>query len=283
MTRYRTTAMFAAACVLAVGLCGDVFAQSADRTRRVLFLSKSQGFEHSTIKRDGDRLGHTQSVMTEVFARHGISMVCTKDGSTITAENLKNFDTVMFYTSGDPRQESKDGGDAMSEEGLAALFDWIRAGGGFIGLHAATDTLREETATEYTKLIGGSFKGHGAQELATLKVVDPKFPAMVGLPVEFRMIDEWYLHGQVNAAKDMHVLIMLDTKSMEQEMYNSIDPVPITWCNNYGKGRVFVIALGHREDVWEMPLVQGMMLKAIDWTCGDVPGDASPNYKDHIK
>ena len=282
MTRYRMTAMLGAVCMLTAGLCGNASAQDG-RARRVLYLTKSSGFEHSVVKRDGDRLAHSERILGEVFARDGVELVCTKDGGMITADNLKNFDTVMFYTSGDLFEASKDGGAAVSKEGMKALFDWIRAGGGFIGFHAATDTLRAETPTEYTKMVGGAFEGHNDQEFATLNVVDPEFPAMTGLPIQFRMKDEWYRHNQVNAGKDMHVLIMLDTQSMKQETYRSHKPYPITWCNNYGKGRVFVTALGHREDVWEMPMYQGMILEALKWTSGEVDGDASPNFKEYIK
>lgn len=269
--------------VMAMSVIHAATAQENQRARRVLYFTKSQGFEHSVVKRDGDRLSHSERILTEVLAQHDIRLDCTKDGTYITAENLKLYDTVMFYTSGDLCAEGGDRSPAMSQEGLEALMAWIRGGGGFIGLHAATDSLRGEQPTEYTKMIGGAFETHGGQEFATLDVVDPAFPAMVGLPVQFRMIDEWYIHNQVNAGDTMHVLIMLDTKSMQQELYNKRAPFPITWCNYEGKGRVFVTALGHREDVWEMPMVQGMIVKALAWTMGDVPGDATPNYKDVVK
>jgi len=259
-------------------------AQTSNRDRRVLYFTKSAGFEHSVVKRDGDRLSHSEQILTAVLAREGISLVCTKDGGMISADRLETFNTVIFYSSGNILEPGTDGHPPVAQAGLAALFDWVRAGGGMIAIHAGTDTLRDENApSEYTRLVGGTFAGHGAQELATLDVVDPQFPAMVGLPVQFRMIDEWYLHRQINAGNDMRVLMLLDTQSMKQEMYTKLPPQPITWCSNYGKGRVFVTALGHREDVWEMPLYQGMLVKAIAWTAGDVPGDATPNFAQYLK
>ena len=259
-------------------------AQKTDRDRRVLYFTKSAGFEHSVVAREGDRLSHSERILSAVLAREGIDLVCTKDGGMITADQLKGFDTVIFYTSGNILEPGNDKHPAVDPAGLAALFDWIRAGGGMMAIHAGTDTLRDENApSEYTKLVGGTFAGHGQQEFATLDVVDPQFPAMVGLPVQLRMIDEWYLHRQINAGSDMHVLMMLDTQSMKQEMYAKLPPQPITWCSNYGKGRVFVTALGHREDVWEMPLYHGMLVKAIAWTCGDVAGDATPNFAQFLK
>jgi type 1 glutamine amidotransferase len=264
-------------------LCKDSIAEGESCARRALYFTKSAGFEHSVVKREGDRLAHSERILTEVFARHGIELICTKDGGMITAENLSKFDTVLSYTSGNLLEPGTDKFAAISEEGFAQLLEWIRSGGGFIGIHASTDSNRAEQPTEYTKLIGGAFQSHGQQEYATVKVVDPTFPAMRGLPVDFRMIDEWYVHNQVNAAGTMHVLMTLETGAMEQEMYNKVPTMPITWCSNYGKGRVFYTALGHREDVWEMPMVQGMILKAYEWTRGQVPGDASPNFAEFLK
>ena len=270
--------------ILSMALTMSASAQTSKRDRRVLYFTKSAGFEHSVVKREGDRLSHSEHILAAVLAREGIDLVCSKDGGMIAADTLKGFDTVIFYTSGNILEPGTDQHPAVAPDGLAALLAWVRAGGGMIAIHAATDTLRDEnTPSEYTKLVGGTFAGHGAQELATLKVLDPEFPAMIGLPVEFRMIDEWYLHKQINAGHDMRVLIMLDTQSMTQEMYTKLPPQPITWCSSYGAGRVFVTGLGHREDVWEMPLYQGMLVRAIAWTCGDVAGDATPNFAQHLK
>ena len=279
--------LFAGVSFVVFSLCANCIAQETvtnKRARNVLYLTKSSGYIHSVVKREGDRLAHSEQILSEVLANNNYNIVCTKDASIITAEELKKYDTVMFYTSGDLLSEGEDKHPPFSEEGFKAFFDWLRAGGGLIGFHAATDSQRDEkTPTEYTKMIGGAFCGHGKQQYATVKVVDPKFPAMVRLPVEFRMIEEWYMHNQLNVAKTMHVLQLLDTTTMEGERYTSIKPYPITWCSNYGKGRVFYTGLGHREDVWEMPLLHGMILDALAWTCGDVPGDASPNYDAVVK
>jgi len=266
-----------------VGISFPAVAEKNERPLRVLYFTKSSGFEHSVVKREGGQLSHSEKILTDLFKLHGIELVCSKDGGSIDKENLKNYDTVMFYTSGNLLEEGNDKNPPITKEGLAEFFQWIRDGGGFIGLHAATDSMRAEEPTEYTKTIGGAFVGHHSQEYATLDVVDPEFPAMKGLPIQFRMIDEWYIHNQLNAAKNMHVLIMLDTQSMEQEEYRKLAPYPIAWCSQDGKGRVYYTGLGHREDVWEMPMFHGMILEALDWTSGRADGDATPNFEKYIK
>jgi type 1 glutamine amidotransferase len=72
---------------------------------------------------------------------------------------------------------------------------------------------------------------------------------------------------------------MLETDGMEGFMYNR-PSYPITWCSNYGKGRVFYTGLGHREDVWQNPLYQSLVANGILWAAGALPGNASPNLKE---
>ncbi|MCA9412990.1 MAG: ThuA domain-containing protein [Candidatus Omnitrophica bacterium] len=268
-----------------IGAFVPMISQSAEKesAKKVLYFTKSAGFEHSVVKREGDQFSHSERILKDAFACAGVEVVCSKDGGLISEESLKDFDTVILYTSGNLLEKGTDGQPAISEEGVKALFEWVKNGGGLIGVHAATDSLRGEEPTEYTKMIGGAFLTHGKQEYANVRVVDPEFPAMKGLPVEFRMIDEWYLHNQINAAGNMHVLAVLESGKMEQEMYNKSETVPVMWASSYGKGRVFYTALGHREDVWEMPLFQGILVQAHKWTSGQLEGDPKPNFKDFFK
>ncbi|MFH1743561.1 MAG: ThuA domain-containing protein [bacterium] len=276
MRKTQILALLVTIGVLQMTLCVNAEAQS----RRLLVLTKSSGFEHDVIKREGDRLSLVETVMMNLGARNGFEVVCTKDASLINAENLKNFDSVFFYTTADLTQEGTDKFPPMTEKNRDELLDWIRAGGGFFGSHTVTDTFHG--CIPFEEMMGGEFDTHGKQQYTTLKVVDPTFPAMVGLPIEFKMIDEYYINKNVNLLGNMRVLLLLDTKGMEGDKYQ-IPPYPITWCSNYGKGRVFISSLGHREDVWEAPMFQGMVVKALGWTFGDVPGDASPNYDEAIK
>ncbi len=285
MNRFRYLAVFVAFGILGSMFCTDADAQG--KKRKLLYFSKSSGYEHSAVKREGDLHSHTDRIMVELGVQNGYDVVCSKDGGHINAKNLARYDAVAFYTSGDLVNDSGDGNPTITEQGLQDLFAWIKAGGGFSSWHAGTDSLRrakpDQPSTEYTKLVGGAFLNHRKQEPATVIVTDPKFPAMKRMPLTFRFHEEWYIHDQINAGGTMHVLQLLDTQSMEQETYRTLKPFPITWCSQYGKGPVFVTAIGHREDVWEMPLIQGMIVDALAWTFGDVDGDASPNYDEVMK
>ncbi len=272
--------------MLLAGILALILTDLADthvKEKKILLFTKSSGFQHSAITRSNDLLGHAERVMVEVGALHGYTVFPTKDGRLITAENLKNYDAVAFYTSGNLTESGTDQFPAVSEQGMKDLYDWVKNGGGFSGWHSAVDTIRRsndnEPTTEFTRFIGAAFKFHGRQEEGTVVVVDPKHPTMMNLPISFRFLEEWYVNDQWDTLENIHVLQMLDTQTMEQEQYKGQQPFPITWCSNYGKGRVYVSAIGHREDVWDNTVMKQMIINAFAWTSGDVEGDATPNYK----
>jgi hypothetical protein len=53
---------------------------------------------------------------------------------------------------------------------------------------------------------------------------------------------------------------------------------PIIWCSAVGKGRVYFNALGHREDVWDNPVMQKAIVDAAKWAMGQGPLNADPNF-----
>src|SRR5207245_2668569 len=76
---------------------------------------------------------------------------------------------------------------------------------------------------------------------------------------------EWY--SIKNFAKDLHVILVQDTKGMTGNLYERA-PYPATWARMYGKGRVFVTSLGHREDVWTNPAFQKILVGGVSWALG---------------
>lgn len=254
-------------------------AEESPPATRILLLTKSSGFEHSVIKHDDSGTSLVDRVMTEVAQGMGATITCTKDASLIQAESLKNYDVVVFYTSGDLRQVGTDGHPPMPPEGPDALLDWIRAGGGFVGFHAATDTFASGGGppTPYIEMIGGEFQTHGEQFRATVVPV-AAHPAIAALAEPWALIEEWYLFRHMNR-EDIHVLAMLQIgrERARQPMYD-IPDYPIIWCRAFGDGRVLYNGLGHRENVWEHPRFKALIADHIRWARGDGPLQAEPNY-----
>lgn len=260
---------------------------SAQERPRVLFLSKSSGFQHSAITRADGAPSHVERVLTALAQREGWDLTSTKDASSITASRLANVDAVVFYTTGDLTQSGSgeglfggDGEPGMESSGVADLIRFVENGGAFLGFHSATDTFHDPSgaASPYVDLIGGEFAGHGAQFEGTLRIVDTSHPATASLPQGWTVRDEWYTFKNL-ASDRMHVLALLETgpQREKQKLYDRPD-YPVIWCLERGRGRVFYNAMGHREDVWDRDVFQRAFVDALRWAMGRGPAGAAPNF-----
>jgi type 1 glutamine amidotransferase len=258
----------------APAICGD-------KRQKVLYFTRSAGFEHSVVKRSGAGPSYSDNVLTELGRRTGFDVECTKDGRVFD-QNLDQYDVIAFYTTGNLTGPSKDGAPPMSPQGKQKLLDAISAGKGFVGFHSATDSFHSkggqfETQTEvdpYIAMIGGEFVIHGAQQEASL-VIAGGFPGMnLGMGEGIAFTEEWY--ACKNFAKDLHVVLVQETKMMKGDMYRRPD-YPETWIHMYGKGRVFYTSLGHREDVWDNPFFQAIALGGLSWAMRNADFSVAPN------
>jgi type 1 glutamine amidotransferase len=136
-------------------------------------------------------------------------------------------------------------------------------------------TNQPDQIDPYIKMIGGEFFSHGSQQKATMRVVDPKFPGLSGQS-DFTLNEEWY--SLKNFAPDMHVILVNETEGMRDWQYQR-PAFPATWARMHGRGRVYYTSMGHREDVWENPLFQKMLLGALSWATGQAEADLTPNLQ----
>jgi hypothetical protein len=251
------------------------------KRQRVLYFTRSAGFEHSVVKRNGAGLSYSDNILTEIGQRVGFDVECTKDGRVFD-RNLDQYDAIAFFTSGDLTGPSRDGAPPMTLPGKQKLLDAISAGKGFIGFHSATDSFHSqgeqfEPQTDvdpYIAMIGGEFVQHGAQQEASL-IITGGFPGVnLGMGEGIAFTEEWY--ACKNFAKDLHVVLVQETKMMKGDMYRRPD-YPETWVHMCGKGRVFYTSLGHREDVWDNPFFQAIVQGGLSWAMGNADFNVTPN------
>lgn len=265
-------------CMLAVCAAPLAFGEDAPG---VLLLSKSAGFQHQPIAEKDGQPSQVEIILRAMLEKKGMTLTATKDAGSINAENLESYSVVVFYTQGDLTEVGLDKQPAMGPDGVADLVRWIEGGGGFVGFHSATDTLRtnaSDEATAYTNMIGAAFRGHGRQFVGNLRVVDPGHPTMAHIEQGFSIRDEWYVFAQMNTER-IHVLALLapGAERSRQKLYD-VEVYPIVWCTILGEGRVYYNAMGHREDVWENETFLSAVGDAIDWAGGEGPANAEPNY-----
>src|SRR5665213_366475 len=184
----------------------------------------------------------------------------------LSPENLKNYDGVIFAsTTGDLPIPDKQG-----------FLDWIKAGHAFIGIHAASDTFHGWPG--YIDMLGGEFQHHGRQVSVDCLNQDPQNPATASLPKVWTIKqEEIYQFKNYDSAK-VHDLLILD----KHPETGAPGHFAVSWCKNYGAGKVFYTSLGHREDLIDADpdmkdrknsveiskMYQAHILGGIEWALG---------------
>jgi type 1 glutamine amidotransferase len=274
--------------VITVGLTPAAHAKKP----HILFFTKSSGYEHSVISWNKGRPSLAENILLELGVKNGWDFEFSKDGSKFSPDYLAQFDAVFFYTTGNLLEPGTDGQPPMSAAGKQALFDFVRAGKGFIGTHSASDTFHTDNesakgperylnhgdqADAYVRFLGAEFIKHGAQQPAKNTVINPKFPGFEKVGSEFSFAEEWY--SLKDFSPDIHVLTVIDSPSMKGDEYKR-PAFPSTWARQEGKGRVWYTAMGHRDDVWTNPIFQDILIGGIRWALGEVQAAVPPNLKD---
>lgn len=290
----RRTCVSALALAGLMSVVGSLPSASAQTPKsRILFLTESKGFKHGSVNRDvkdGEKkaLSASEVAMTQLGQQTALfSIQCTQDTKAdFTKENLKNYDIVMFYTTGELPIADADRDYFMNV--------WLKQKGhGWIGFHSAADTFRTNNPAHkwYWDLSGGTFKGHpwNAGELVTITVHDTAHSAMKPFGGEFQIKDEiyWYDHW---VPENVHVLMSLNIEkcktkgqvSKKKEGDKEVETVqaehvPVAWCRSWGDGKIFFNNLGHNEATWADKRFLDSTEAAIRWIRNEVPGDTTPN------
>jgi uncharacterized protein len=277
----------AAAFTLGLGRFPLGWTARADTPKRhILMFTRSQGFEHSVVKRGkNNELSLAETIVKDLGDKHGFDVTCSKDGREFLPETIAKYDGFVFETTGDLTKEGGDRQPPMPVEGKRALLKAIADGKGFVGSHCASDTFHSpggatvnqppEKIDPYIAMLGGEFIVHGAQQKARMHVVDPSFPGAKGL-TDFTLHEEWY--ALKNFAPDLHVILVQETEGMKGPMYQRPN-FPATWARKHGKGRVFYTSMGHREDVWQNPMFQQLLMGGLAWAVRNVDADITPNFQ----
>jgi type 1 glutamine amidotransferase len=265
--------------LLGAGSLSQLLAASQAKPKKILFFTKSSGFQHSVITRKGDELSHAEKILTELGNGHGFEVVASKDGRLFNPDVIGQWDAFVFETTGDLTKEGTDKTPPMSAEGEKALYEAVRGGKGFVALHCGSDTFGHHRGMgaddPYIQMVGGEFAGHGAQQEATIDIVDTTYPGVKALgDKSFKITDEFY--AQKNIADDLHVILVQNTTGMKGNDYDRPN-FPQTWSRMHGNGRVFYSSFGHREDVWDNPKIQGLFLGGLAFVTGKIDLDTAPN------
>ena len=227
--------------IILVASVGSIYAKP-----KVLVFCKTAGYHHNSIA------AGVKAIM-KLGRKNDFDVDSTTDATKFTSDNLKQYAAVIFLSTT---------GDVLNDTQQAEFEKYIRDGGGFVGVHAATDT--EYDWQWYGNLVGAYFKSHPAQQIATIQVIDANFIATKGLPTEWKRFDEWYNFKWM--ATDLHILLKIDETSYKGGEMNGDHPM--SWYHAYDGGRAFYTELGHTDESYADPLYLNHLLGGIRYAMG---------------
>jgi cytochrome c len=241
--------------VLGASLAASASAQTTKPAFTVLVFSKTTGFRHDSIP-DGI------AAIRALAAGHGFAVTETEDAGRFTEAILPQYKVVVFLSTT---------GDVLDDAQKAAFERYIRSGGGFVGIHSASDT--EYHWPWYGRLVGAWFASHPQVQHATIHIKDADHPSTNGLPASWERTDEWY-NFRSNPRSAVHVLASLDESTYSGGAMGSDHP--IAWCQNFDGGRSWYTAMGHTKESYAEPLFRLHLLGGIESAAGVVAAGCRP-------
>ncbi|AWE54143.1 ThuA domain-containing protein [Streptomyces nigra] len=230
-------------------------AAAADPAYRILVFSKTAGFRHSSIDEG-------IAALRDLGAANNFTVTATEDAGAFTTANLSQYRAVVFLSTT---------GDVLGGSQQTALEQYMGAGGGYVGVHAAADT--EYDWPFYEGLAGALFQSHPAIQPATVKVEDRSHDATAHLGRTWQRTDEWYNY-RTNPRSSAHVLASLDESSYSGGTMSGDHP--IAWCKDYAGGRAFYTGGGHTEESYTDPAFRRHLLGGVRWAAGLTQADCRP-------
>lgn len=192
-------------------------------------------------------------IARKFLAASGRYELTVTEDRNVLAGPLKKFDAVIIYTCG----------GKLSAGQEAGLVKYVTDGGGLVAVHAAN--VISDDNKDYIALIGSRFDTHPRDPLhIDVKITDASHPATTRLS-DFSVVEE--LYAMKNLAPDIRVLATTAYKSAD---------MPVMYCRQAGKGRVFYTSLGHSTRHWELSSFQRSLLHGLDWAAGTQPLRTGP-------
>ena len=217
---------------------------------RLLVFSKTAAFRHASIP---DAI----AALRALAVSQGVAIDCTEDATVFTAANLSRYSAVVFLMTT---------GHILDASQQAAFELYIRHGGGYAGVHSASDT--EYDWAWYGQLVGAYFDrvhGHSHIAQATVHVVDHAHLSTTMLPALWVRTDEWY-NFATNPSNSVHVLLTVDEKTYLGGVMGANHP--IAWYRAFDGGRSFYTAMGHTSESYREPLFMAHLWGGILYAAG---------------
>jgi cytochrome c len=225
--------------LLLLGLLLSACAPQNRSETRLLVFSKTKGYRHQSIAAG-------QAALFKLGQEQGFAVDTTENAEAFTEENLARYSAVVFLNTT---------GDVLDHRQQADFERYIQAGGGYVGIHSATDT--EYDWPWYNRLAGAYFISHpnnpNVRE-GMMQIVKHDHPSTEFLKGRdsWKRTDEFYnfkslYHGD-SLSDGIVPLILIDEKSYEGG--ENGDFHPMSWFHEFDGGRAFYTNFGHTDETF---------------------------------
>lgn len=221
----------------------------AQQQPRVLVFSKTAGYRHNSIP-------NGIAAIRKLGLENGFAVDATEDAGAFTQRNLARYSAVVFLSTT---------GDVLNPGQQDVFERYIQAGGGYVGVHSATDT--EYDWPWYGRLAGAYFNGHPNNpnvRTGTYRVIDSTHVLTRGLPARFEREDEFYNFKSIDPT--IRVLVEIDETSYEGGTNGAHHPM--SWYHDFDGGRAWYTNMGHTEATYTEPLFLQHLLGGLRYAIG---------------
>ncbi|MTB50438.1 ThuA domain-containing protein [Lewinella sp. W8] len=216
----------------------------------LLVFSKTAGFRHQSIEAG-------QAALKKMAEEKGFTVEFTEDAGEFTNANLRNYAAVLFLNTT---------GDVLNGKQQGAFERFIQAGGGYVGVHSATDT--EYDWPWYGQLAGAYFLDHPSQpsnvQKGTFHVLERDHWATQGMPDTFSRTDEFYSFQNISD----HINPLLEIDETTYIGGSNPDFHPMSWYHEFDGGRSFYTAMGHTDETFSEELFLNHLYAGINYAMG---------------
>jgi type 1 glutamine amidotransferase len=254
------------------------------KPRKLLVFSATAGFRHASIATG-------KVALTELGKKTGaFEAVVSDDLAHFEPDAIQQFDAICFLSTTQDifsphpevlkkmNDQEKQQAQEKSMRLRKSLMDFVESGKGFVGIHAATDTLYN--MPEYGRMIGGYFDGHPWTADKEVQIDIEKGQEKHPLNAMFdgkslRFNEEIYQHKAPYDPALMHTLLRLNVEQSAQVsgMKRQDGHYGVSWARHQGKGRVFYCSLGHNHEIYWHSQVLRHYLSGIQWAIGDLKAE----------
>jgi type 1 glutamine amidotransferase len=237
-------------------LCSCANPIGKEQKKILIYTRNGEGYVHDNIEASVKAL---QEICNEINVETEVS----DNPESFSGVNLSRFNAVIFTNTNNEAFLTEDQRDEFKE--------FIKSGGGFIGIHSACGS--ERNWPWFWAMLGGKFLRHPPLQPFDIRVIDKNNPSTGFLPDPWKWEDECYFMNNLNP--DIHVLLAVDLNTIKDENMDEYpgktfgDLFPLSWCHQFDGGREWYTALGHKIEHYSDPLFRQHLSGGIRWVLGE--------------